>query len=326
MAQDIGTSNLVDVWASAGSVTEPDISKKDEGWQLGEQPPHEYMNWLQNTFGEKLNHVLSRGGVDWNSETPWPVGAKVIRNGRRWRALVANSNSEPTAANTNWADDGVAESIDYDNTASGLTADDVKSAIDELQSIKISEKYQRSVTVDFASDADLTLTTDQNLYGNLTLTDTGVALTAARNVIVSDAERDIVVTNSTAQDLTVKTAAGTGITILAGTFDLLRSDGTNVVRSAASGLGVGQTWQDVAASRSVGVTYTNTTGKPIEVAATIVSNQNDNLTMSVDGIARIREYMTAGQTHSINLIIPSGSSYTVSIFGTPTITYWSELR
>lgn len=28
-------------------------------------------------------------------------------------------------------------------------------------------------------------------------------------------------------------------------------------------IGVNQTWQDVTASRTIGVTYTNTTGKPI---------------------------------------------------------------
>ena len=53
MAQEIADSTLLDTWSSDGLKVKPDISKIIEGWQLGEQPPHEYMNWLQNTFGSK---------------------------------------------------------------------------------------------------------------------------------------------------------------------------------------------------------------------------------------------------------------------------------
>jgi hypothetical protein len=114
MAKDIGDSNLIDVWGATGNVVEPDISKIDEGWQLGEQPPHEFMNWLQNTFGEKLNHVLSRGAVDWNSETPFPAGSLVIRNGRTWAAVQPNVNSEPSDSSSNWREVGK-------NTANSIT-------------------------------------------------------------------------------------------------------------------------------------------------------------------------------------------------------------
>ena len=103
MAQDIGNSNLLEVWASSGAVVEPDISKVEEGWQLGEQPPHEFMNWLQNTFGEKLNHVLSNGTPQWNSSTSYGAGSTVQRTGSVWMAMQPNSNSEPAAGNTNWS-------------------------------------------------------------------------------------------------------------------------------------------------------------------------------------------------------------------------------
>jgi hypothetical protein len=132
MAQTIGTSNLIDVWADSGPVVTPDISKVDEGWQLGEQPPHQFMNWLQNTFSEKLNQVLSRGAVDWNSETVWPQGAAVIRSGQLWVALQSNTNSEPTDPNTNWMRVNRAADVEYSNSTSGLAATKVQGAIDEL--------------------------------------------------------------------------------------------------------------------------------------------------------------------------------------------------
>ena len=73
MAEEIGDSRLIETWASSGLVTEPDGSKIDEGWQLGEQPPHEWMNWLQNTFGKKLNHILANGVPAWNDATTYEL-------------------------------------------------------------------------------------------------------------------------------------------------------------------------------------------------------------------------------------------------------------
>ena len=102
MSQEIANSTLIDTWASSGVKIEPDVSKIIEGWQLGEQPPHEYMNWLQNTFGSKLNHILKNGVAKWNDETPYLAGATIQHNGSIWICQETNVNSEPTEANNNW--------------------------------------------------------------------------------------------------------------------------------------------------------------------------------------------------------------------------------
>lgn len=102
MAQEIADSTLLDTWASSGLIVEPDVSKIIEGWQLGEQPPHEYMNWLQNTFGSKLNHILKNGVPTWNNETEYLAGSSVQHNGNVWLCKTTNTNSEPTDANANW--------------------------------------------------------------------------------------------------------------------------------------------------------------------------------------------------------------------------------
>lgn len=102
MAQEIADSTLLDTWASSGLIVEPDISKIIEGWQLGEQPPHEYMNWLQNTFGSKLNHILKNGVASWNNETEYLAGSSVQHNGNVWLCKTTNTNSEPTDVNANW--------------------------------------------------------------------------------------------------------------------------------------------------------------------------------------------------------------------------------
>ena len=102
MAQEIADSKLIDTWSSDGLKVKPDISKIIEGWQLGEQPPHEYMNWLQNTFGSKLNHILKNGVASWNNETQYLAGSSVQHNGNVWICKATNTNSAPTDANANW--------------------------------------------------------------------------------------------------------------------------------------------------------------------------------------------------------------------------------
>ena len=89
---------------------------------------------------------------------------------------------------------------------------------------------------EFASDADLTLTytntvgvqTARNLYLNVT---SSLSLTATRVLIVPTVNKNYVVENNTTggQSITVKTVAGTGITIPNGRKAALYVDNTNVV-------------------------------------------------------------------------------------------------
>ena len=102
MAKEIADSTLLDTWGSSGAKVEPDVGKIIEGWQLGEQPPHEYMNWLQNTFGSKLNHILKNGVAKWDDETEYLAGSSVQHNGNVWLCKTTNTKSEPTDANANW--------------------------------------------------------------------------------------------------------------------------------------------------------------------------------------------------------------------------------
>lgn len=94
-------------------------------------------------------------------------------------------------------------------------------------------------------------------------------------------------------------------------------------------IGVEQTWTDVKASRAAGTTYTNTTGKPIMVAVSGTSSVAlDEIKMTIDTTIVI-EGSTAsgiGETSAVSAIIPNGSTYVISFFGTPTISNWNELR
>lgn len=83
---------------------------------------------------------------------------------------------------------------------------------------------------------------------------------------------------------------------------------------AAPMLGVGQTWQNVKASRSVGVTYTNTIGRPIMVAI-----DTSAVSVIVDGLE-----LVSSAAYGAQFIVPVGSTYSVPTGGV--IEKWLELR
>lgn len=101
MTKQVGNSQLIDTWAATGAIVDPDVTKKDEGWQLGEQPPHEWMNWLHNTFGQKINHMLKNGVPDWDASTEYTDGV-VRHNGSIWVSVTTNTDSAPSESNAKW--------------------------------------------------------------------------------------------------------------------------------------------------------------------------------------------------------------------------------
>lgn len=92
-------------------------------------------------------------------------------------------------------------------------------------------------------------------------------------------------------------------------------------------IGVGQTWQDVKASRAVGTTYTNTTGRPIQVSVTCSVNTGVVNTLSVDGLpVAYSSVGVIGNGLTLQAIVPAGSTYVLTNTGGTTVLYWVELR
>jgi hypothetical protein len=106
--------------------------------------------------------------------------------------------------------------------------------------------------------------------------------------------------------------------------------------TAMSSLGYGQTWQDVSGSRAVGTTYTNTTGKPIQVQVTSSSGVGNNTArLTINGIIvssfKDNDYYTASLVTPHNVtnmgIVPPGGTYSITNGTSGTaIQYWAELR
>ena len=101
---------------------------------------------------------------------------------------------------------------------------------------------------------------------------------------------------------------------------------TGTANSLNAGIGVNQTWQNVLASRAATTVYTNSSGKPIFVAAWC-SNATGNMTLTVGSITvSFFDPDTANSLRmTVNGIVPDGSTYFVSLT-TNTLSGWSELR
>jgi hypothetical protein len=104
---------------------------------------------------------------------------------------------------------------------------------------------------------------------------------------------------------------------------------------AGTGLGVGQTWQDVTSSRALSVSgsnvYTNVTGAPIELSINIDnSNQADGALVLINGITMhygIGAYNGSNIACWTNIVltVPVGATYEVQSSG-GIMHYWYELR
>lgn len=99
--------------------------------------------------------------------------------------------------------------------------------------------------------------------------------------------------------------------------------------AAMSTIGFGQLWQTVTGSRSMGTTFTNTTGKPIliNVIGQLV-NLGAELVVITGGVTVYGSPTSAANSFSTLLaLIPPGATYAVSAnAGGSTLSAWVELR
>ena len=94
------------------------------------------------------------------------------------------------------------------------------------------------------------------------------------------------------------------------------------------GIGNSQTWQDVTASRVVGTTYTNSTGRAIFVAVASINpaagtTSSWQITVNSVGVANSGDQ--SNRRSSASTIVPNGSTYSVSM-QSDSVQTWSELR
>ena len=136
--------------------------------------------------------------------------------------------------------------------------------------------------------------------------------------------------SSGAITLVAPDVAGTNtITLPASTGTVaLTSDITSEVNNNA--IGIGQTWQNMLASRALATNYTNTTGKPIMVFVycTSANATGIGVTITVDGVIVAKDVRDGNvRGPSLTTIVPAGSVYRADIvFNSGSLANWAELR
>jgi hypothetical protein len=237
--------------------------------------------------------------------------------------------------------------------AEGCAPSGINNAIRELMA---QVKDQQTGT-----DAD-NFTVGGNLTVNGTAAFTSLSLTG--NTVVGDSSSDTITVNATPTfNVVIPVASGgTGVTTSTGTgavvravspalttpalgtpssgnlanctFPTLNQNTTGssgsctgnaaTATTAANAIGVGQTWQDVTASRTDGVTYTNSTGRPIFISVRLLRDDG-LLELWVDELPIGKTGNTAGPSnYTLTAIIPASSTYRVEKSGNTL--YWYELR
>jgi hypothetical protein len=125
-------------------------------------------------------------------------------------------------------------------------------------------------------------------------------------------------------------SGGTGLTSAGTSGNVLTSNGTVWASSTNLAIGVGQSWTDLTSSRAFDTTYTNSTGKPIEVGVTLINTAvaGSRAYLVIDGI-----YITGagasfgGTATGVTGIVPNGKTYSLLLDGGPlSIEHWAELR
>ena len=93
--------------------------------------------------------------------------------------------------------------------------------------------------------------------------------------------------------------------------------------------GFGQTWQDFTSTRSLGTTFTNTSGAPIFINVTLTANvalYSVIATINGQTVPGSSSFNTGSAIGSM-FIVAAGATYSAtSTLGTPTLVKWSEFR
>lgn len=209
------------------------------------------------------------------------------------------------------------------------------SAVDAAAMRSLTGTAPRATRIDVASVAgtvDLTANApdcdDIRMTGALAVTDFVVA--AGRVIRVTAAAAHTLVSGAN-----LVTQRGANIVCGAGDSYSLRATAANVVEvfgyvRAMDSLGVGQPWQNMTASRAFGVTYTNSTGRPIGVAVAVsigAAGNNARITTGGGIVLNGTSAYVASATSEISAVIPAGDTYTViGTGGGSSIVAWNEMR
>jgi hypothetical protein len=146
---------------------------------------------------------------------------------------------------------------------------------------------------------------------NLTARDTNFLYGTNSNYFVLEGINGLTITGSDEEETFNRVTGNTVAEV---------TENVNRIKIDANSLGhAPQVWTDVAASRTSGVTYTNTTSKPIMIIARPTSASN--VIIVVGGVT---VYSNLSSSEPPSFVVPIGATYSITFTGA--ISSWVELR
>jgi len=196
----ISNPNLIDgIDLNGTNQGTPATSLVDDGYLFQSIPKSADMNRYFKELYRGMHFSKENGAWQYDAAVSYKKHARIMRDQNIYRSLSdGNQGNDPLSNPTFW---------------------------------QIDQWRMNTVTHNISADSDYTLTTDQNNFGKVIITDTGVVLTGAINIIMSDEEKDFIILNDTLQDLTIKTSAGTGILISPESKKWLLCDSIDIIES-----------------------------------------------------------------------------------------------
>jgi len=112
------------------------------------------------------------------------------------------------------------------------------------------------------------------------------------------------------------------------TATTLVGNGAAVTNLPENGVGVGQTYQNLTASRATNTQYTNSTGKPIFTTVVATAGTNADIKMEIQGVNMPTGLFANANNGRVSLsnIVPAGQTYKIVNSGNAVLQVWMEVR
>ena len=227
------------------------------------------------------------------------------------------SSTSTTAAAT-----GSAVKTAYDAAVNALNASNISSGT--LPAARLSGSYTGITGVGTLTVGSIPFATSATSATNATFATSATNATFATSATSAGSATNA----SAATNATFATSAtnATNATNVSGTGTVTVAN----LATAAKPIGEGQTWQNMTASRSYNVTYTNDTGRPIMVNIMVAVTVNQYVEILIGGsvvVSKVQwDSFASGRVWgTASAIIPAGNTYQAVSTGTNSMT-WAELR
>ncbi|MEX9216271.1 phage tail protein [Providencia rettgeri] len=283
------------------------------------------MNGMFHDITEAVGELQGFGFPQWATDgKPYPVRSVVYHKEKVWQSTIANNNDEP-ALNNSWRE------LKADITAGDIdayTKGESDKRFQPLGNYQLEGDYLKTSGITQSTGTSTTSVMSQKA---VTQELTKYATVENVNEKFNQANDNANSRVPSARKVNNK-ALSVDISLNAGDVGAYTKAEVDSKFAAGSGLGYGQTWQNVTASRVIGTNYTNATGKPIFVSVS-TNGARDNyigLDAYVNDVLVARSVGYGGNSKpQATIIVPPGATYKFNyssgVVGNG-ISIWSELR